>query len=175
MDNTQPLLQMKEISKSFPGVKALDRVSLEVQAGEIHALLGENGAGKSTLIKILGGLQPPDEGDIYFDGRKVEIKDVSFSESIGISVIHQELCLAPNMTVAENIFLGREPAKGPLHLINRTEMTRRGQHVLDQYELGIDASELVGSLTVAQQQMVEIAKALSKDNRIIVMDEPHRL
>ncbi|UKS24514.1 sugar ABC transporter ATP-binding protein [Paenibacillus sp. HWE-109] len=172
MENNMPLLQMKHISKSFPGVKALDRVNLEVHGGEVHALLGENGAGKSTLIKILGGILVPDEGEIIFDGNKVEIKDVSFSESIGISVIHQELCLAPNMTVAENIVLGREPSKGPLQLVNRKEIMRYGQKILDQFELDIDADEYVSHLTVAQQQMVEIAKALSKDNRIIVMDEP---
>ncbi|NOU90821.1 ATP-binding cassette domain-containing protein [Paenibacillus sp. LMG 31460] len=172
MENNMPLLQMKHISKSFPGVKALDRVNLEVHVGEVHALLGENGAGKSTLIKILGGILVPDEGEIIFDGNKVEIKDVSFSESIGISVIHQELCLAPNMTVAENIVLGREPSKGPLQLVNRKEIIRYGQKILDQFELDIDAGEYVSNLTVAQQQMVEIAKALSKDNRIIVMDEP---
>lgn len=172
MENNMPLLQMKHISKSFPGVKALDRVNLEVHVGEVHALLGENGAGKSTLIKILGGILVPDEGEIIFDGSKVEIKDVSFSESIGISVIHQELCLAPNMTVAENIVLGREPSKGPLQLVNRKEIIRYGQKILDQFELDIDAGEYVSHLTVAQQQMVEIAKALSKDNRIIVMDEP---
>lgn len=172
MENITPLLQMKQISKSFPGVKALDQVRLEVRTGEVHALLGENGAGKSTLIKILGGVLVPDEGEIYFDGTKVEIKDVSFSESIGISVIHQELCLAPNMTVAENIVLGREPSKGPLQLVNTKEIMQFGQKILDQFELDIDAGEYVGNLTVAQQQMVEIAKALSKDNRIIVMDEP---
>lgn len=172
MENNTPLLQMEQISKSFPGVKALDRVRLEVQAGEVHALLGENGAGKSTLIKILGGVLLPDEGEIYFEGKKVEIKDVSFSESIGISVIHQELCLVPNMTVAENIVLGREPSKGPLQLVNIKEIIQYGQQILDQFELDIDAGEYVSHLTVAQQQMVEIAKALSKDNRIIVMDEP---
>jgi len=172
MENKTPLLQMKNISKSFPGVKALDKVHLEVQTGEVHALLGENGAGKSTLIKILGGLLVPDEGEIYLDGTKVDMKDVSFSESMGISVIHQELCLAPNMTVAENIVLGREPSKGPFHLINRKEIKQFGQEILNQFDLEIDAGEFVSNLTVAQQQMVEIAKALSKDNRIIVMDEP---
>ncbi|WP_053376489.1 sugar ABC transporter ATP-binding protein [Paenibacillus sp. FJAT-27812] len=172
MENNTPLLQMKNICKSFPGVKALDNVRLDVQLGEVHALLGENGAGKSTLIKILGGVLIPDEGEIYFDGRKVEIKDVSFSESIGIGIIHQELCLAPNMTVAENIVLGREPSKGPFHLVNSKAITQFGQKILDQFGLDIDAGEYVSNLTVAQQQMVEIAKALSKDNRIIVMDEP---
>lgn len=166
------LLAMKHVSKVFPGVKALDDVHLEMYPGEVHFLLGENGAGKSTLIKILGGIYQADSGEIYIDGVQQDIADVNIAHKIGISVIHQELALAPDMTVAENIFMGEEPTSGFLRLVDHRMMNRKAQEILDRYELPLNAGDLVGNLTVARQQLVEIARALSKESRIIVMDEP---
>lgn len=164
------LLEMKHIHKRFPGVLALNDISLEVKSGEVHALLGENGAGKSTLIKVLGGIYIAEEGEIYIDGKKVEIDSVKAAQENGIAIIHQELVLVPYMTVAENIFLGREPVTGGL--VNAAKMTEEAQKLLDDYSMHIDADTLVGRLTIAQQQMVEIVKAISYNSRILVMDEP---
>ena len=166
----QFLLEMKHVSKSFPGVKALQDVGLQLRAGEVHALLGENGAGKSTLIKVLGGIYIAEEGEIYIEGKKVEIHSVKDSHANGIAIIHQELVLVPHMTVAENIFLGREHGKG--RFINRESMIREAQGLLDQYQMNINAETLIKDLTIAQQQMVEIVKAISFNSRILVMDEP---
>lgn len=166
----QYLLEMKGISKSFPGVKALSNVNLQLRAGEVHALLGENGAGKSTLIKVLGGIYHAEEGEIYIDGQKVEIDGVVSSRSAGVSIVHQELVLVPYMTVAENIFLGRE--MGSKFNIKRGQMTEEAQKLLDTYEMNIDADTLVEKLTIAQRQMVEIVKAISFNSKILVMDEP---
>lgn len=164
------LLEMKGISKSFPGVKALQNVALQLKAGEVHALLGENGAGKSTLIKVLGGIYHAEEGEIYIDGQKVNIDGVVAARQAGISIVHQELVLVPYMTVAENIFLGREP--GNKLNINRRKMSEDAQKLLDTYEMNIDADTLVERLSIAQQQMVEIVKAISFNSKILVMDEP---
>ena len=164
------LLEMKNICKSFPGVKALQKVDFQLKAGEIHALLGENGAGKSTLIKVLGGIYHPEEGQIWIDGKEVSITSVNSARDNGISIIHQELVLVPHMTVAENIFLGRE-AKGKFG-VNFGQMRAQAQKMLDQFDLGIDADTLVANLSIAQQQMVEIVKAISFNCRILVMDEP---
>ena len=169
MENTV-LLEMKDIHKTFPGVYALKDINLEVRAGEVHALLGENGAGKSTLIKVLGGIYQADQGEIFIDGEKVEIQDVKDAQKQGIAIIHQELVLVPYMTVAENIYLGREPKKGLF--VNHRKMEEDAQNLLDSYQMEIDASMLVGNLTIAQQQMVEIVKAISFDSKILVMDEP---
>ena len=166
----QYLLEMKGISKSFPGVKALQNVGLQLRAGEVHALLGENGAGKSTLIKVLGGIYHAEEGEIYVEGQKVRIDSVAAARLGGVSIIHQELVLVPYMTVAENIFLGREP--GSRFNIHRAKMTEEAQKLLDAYEMNIDADALVEQLTIAQQQMVEIVKAISFQSKILVMDEP---
>ena len=166
----QYLLEMKHICKSFPGVKALQDVSFQLRAGEVHALLGENGAGKSTLIKVLGGIYIAEEGEIYIDGKKVEIDGVRAAQSNGIAIIHQELVLVPYMTVAENIFLGREHGKG--RFVNHESMAREAQALLDQYQMNINAETLVKDLTIAQQQMVEIVKAISFNSKILVMDEP---
>ncbi|MCI5901061.1 MAG: sugar ABC transporter ATP-binding protein [Blautia sp.] len=163
------LLQMKNIHKSFPGVKALQAVDFELRAGEVHALLGENGAGKSTLIKVLGGIYIAEEGEIFINGRKVNIDSVNASHENGIAIIHQELVLVPYMTVAENIFLGRE-AGGKL--VKHEKMERDAQELLDAYGLNFKADTLVKNLTIAQQQMVEIIKAISYDSKILVMDEP---
>ena len=164
------LLEMRNINKSFPGVKALQNVDFQLKSGEVHALLGENGAGKSTLIKVLGGIYNAEQGEIFINGSQVTIKNVSDARSNGISIIHQELVLVPHMTVAENIFLGRE-ISGKFG-IEGNKMRRESQKMLDRFDLGIDAGELVGNLSIAQQQMVEIVKALSFNCKILVMDEP---
>lgn len=164
------LLTMKNIHKSFPGVYALNSVDFELKAGEVHALLGENGAGKSTLIKVLAGIYTADQGEIIIEGKKVVIDGVRAAQQNGISVIHQELVLVPYMTVAENIFLGREPLIGKF--VNATKMNREAQQLLDTYQMNIDAETEVGKLTIAQQQMVEIVKAISYNSKILVMDEP---
>ena len=166
----QVLLQMKNIHKKFPGVYALKDINFELHAGEVHALLGENGAGKSTLIKVLGGIYEADQGEIIIDGQKVEIHDVLSAQKNGIAIIHQELVLVPHMTVAENIFLGREPKKAGF--VNHDKMTKEAQVLLDEYEMHIDADSLIKDLTIAQQQMVEIVKAISFHSKILVMDEP---
>ncbi len=166
----QYLLEMKGISKSFPGVKALQNVDFQLKAGEIHALLGENGAGKSTLIKVLGGIYNAEEGEIFIDGQKTKIDSVTGAREAGISIVHQELVLVPYMTVAENIFLGREP--GTKMNVDRRKMEEDAQILLDTYQMNIHAGTLVERLTIAQKQMVEIVKAISFQARILVMDEP---
>ncbi len=213
----QVLLKMKNIHKRFPGVYALKNVDYELRSGEVHALLGENGAGKSTLIKVLGGIYIADEGEIFIEGKKVELKGVKDAQKNGISIIHQELVLVPHMTVAENIFLGREAGSGILAdrakmtkdaqaqkngisiihqelvlvphmtvaeniflgreagsgiLADRAKMTKDAQALLDAYDMKIDARALIKDLTIAQQQMVEIVKAISYNSKILVMDEP---
>lgn len=166
------ILKMEHIRKEFPGVVALDDISLELREGETHALLGENGAGKSTLIKILAGIHSPDQGEIFINGQKVDIRGVQDAKRYKISVIHQELCLAANMTVAENIFLGRMDAN-KIGLVNDREMIRKAGEIIERFGMeGIRPTMKVAELTTAQQQMVEIAKALSLNARIIVMDEP---
>jgi ribose transport system ATP-binding protein/inositol transport system ATP-binding protein len=170
--NPSPILEMRNISKSFANVQALSGVNLTLHAGECHALLGENGAGKSTLIKILAGIHTADQGELYLNGKPLSIKSVPDAMNAGISVIHQELCLAGSRTAAENIFMGREPAAGPFGIIDDRKMLRDAQAILDRNGLSVDASIPVRKLTVAQQQMVEVAKALSQNARIIVMDEP---
>jgi ribose transport system ATP-binding protein/inositol transport system ATP-binding protein len=167
----QIILTMRNIHKKFPGVYALNGVDFELKEGEVHALLGENGAGKSTLIKILAGIYTADDGEVYLKDRKVRINGVQQSQALGISVIHQELCLAPNMTVADNIFLGKE-ILNKSGFVNYSEQNKAAQELLDSLGLAIDSTVIVSQLSVAQQQLVEIAKALSFDARIIVMDEP---
>lgn len=167
----QIILTMKNIKKKFPGVYALSGVNFELEQGEVHALLGENGAGKSTLIKILAGIYAADEGEIYLKGKRTKINDVQQSYAHGISVIHQELCLAPNMTVADNIFLGKE-ILNKSGFVDFAEQNRAAQELLNSLGLAIDATETVSKLSVAQQQLVEIAKSLSIEAQIIVMDEP---
>ena len=167
----QILLEMNHIRKEFPGVLALKDVSLQLRAGEVHALLGENGAGKSTLIKILGGIYIRDEGEIIIDGQVVQINSVHDAQTYGISVIHQELVLVPHMSVAENIYLGREPLKNGRFVDFRT-MEQDAKLLLDSFELDIRPDDMIGDLTIAQQQMVEIIKALSFNAKILVMDEP---
>lgn len=167
------LLEMKDISKAFPGVQALKGVNINLEEGEVHALLGENGAGKSTLIKILGGIYPSDTGDIYINGEKADIKNPNDAKEKGISIIHQEICLAGNMTISENIFLGREPISNNLtKSVNFKLMNEKTQEILDRLGLNLSPQMVVEELSIAQQQMVEIAKAISFNSKIIVMDEP---
>lgn len=164
------LLQMKGIGKSFPGVKALEGVNLSVREGQVHALLGENGAGKSTLIKILSGAYTRDEGEILFDGRLADIKAPADAERLGISTIYQEFNLAPDLTIAENIFLGHLPTKAGR--VDWATVRGRARELLDSLDVGLSVDTLTGTLSVAQQQMVEIAKALNRNTRILIMDEP---
>jgi ABC-type sugar transport system ATPase subunit len=165
------LLEMDHIKKEFPGVMALKDVFFQLKAGEIHALLGENGAGKSTLIKVLGGIYASDGGEIRINGKPVAIGSVHDAQANGISVIHQELVLVPHMTVAENIYLGREPLN-PKKTVDFKKMNADVKKILDSFELDIKPDEEVSDLTIAQQQMVEIIKALSFNAHILVMDEP---
>jgi len=169
--NENILLQMEHIRKEFPGVVALKDVSLELHAGEVHALLGENGAGKSTLIKVLGGIYAAEKGSIRINGNPVTIATVQDAQKNGIAVIHQELVLVPHMTVAENIFLGREPVTKS-GTVNFRKMNAGAKEILDSFELNIHPDWEVSRLTIADQQMVEIIKALSFNSRILVMDEP---
>ncbi|NUP99688.1 MAG: sugar ABC transporter ATP-binding protein, partial [Armatimonadetes bacterium] len=166
-----PLLVMRGIRKQYPGVLALDEVDLELRAGEVHALVGENGAGKSTLMKILAGAEQPDAGEILLRGRPLRLASPIEAIAAGISIIYQEFNLVPSMTVAENIFLGREPTIGP-GLVNRRLMRQRAAELLDSLDSRVDPEAALGTLSVAQQQMVEIAKAVSVEAAVIAMDEP---
>jgi len=169
--SSRPLLAMRGIHKAFPGVKALDNVSLEVAPGEVVALVGENGAGKSTLIKILSGCYWADAGEIDLDGRRLARFSPQEAQAMGISVIYQEFNLALPLSVAENVFVGRQP-RTPFGTISFGRMRAETQRILDSLDLPLDARRLVESLSVAEQQMVEIAKAISFKAHIIVMDEP---
>ena len=167
-----PLLEMRGISKRFPGVVALDKVSLSIGPGEVLALCGENGAGKSTLMKILGGDYRPEEGELLVDGKPVTIENVTDSMALGIGFIHQELNVLDNLDIAANIFLGREPLIPPFKLIDRKKIHADTEPLLKRLGLNIPSTTLLRNLSIAQQQMVEIAKALSQNARIIIMDEP---
>jgi inositol transport system ATP-binding protein len=167
---TEPLLRMEHITKRFPGVLALDDVSLEILPGETHGLLGENGAGKSTLLKILAGAYQPDAGSITLGGAPLELKTPVDAQKHGITTIYQEFNLIPTMTVAENMFLCREP--GGRGFVSWSKMRDETAKVLKHLDLDLDPTMPVSDLSVGEQQMVEIARALSRDSRIIVMDEP---
>jgi len=166
----EPLLRMSSIRKKFPGVLALDDAGLDVQPGEIHALLGENGAGKSTLIKILAGAQQPDSGTIELGGAKVVMVSPHDAQRRGIATIYQEFTLAPNMTIAENVFIGREPGGGVF--VDWGKMASETRSITKRLGLELQPMAVVRHLSVAEQQMVEIARALSMKSRLIVMDEP---
>ena len=168
--NSKLLLEMRGIDKSFPGVQALQNVSLTLHQGEVLALVGENGAGKSTLIKVLGGAHPPDDGDILVDGQHVPIATPTAARQSGVSIIYQEFNLVPDLTVRENIFLGQEPTKAGF--VRISDERRDVAALFEKIGLKMDSETPCRDLTVAQQQKVEIAKALSVDARIIVMDEP---
>ncbi len=167
----EPILQVKNISKSFPGVEALTNISIDFYPGEVHALVGENGAGKSTLIKIISGVYIPTRGQVILNGKEMNFKNPRQALDEGISVIHQELSIANDLTVAENIFLGAEPVQKN-GLLDRKTMNRDAQEVLDFMKLELKATDLARELSAAQQQMVEIAKVITKKSKIVVMDEP---
>ncbi|GLI06691.1 ribose import ATP-binding protein RbsA [Paenibacillus tyrfis] len=169
---TTYLLEMNDISKSFPGVRVLDQVTFNLTGGEVHALMGENGAGKSTLMKILGGIHRRDGGTVILKGTPCEITSPSMAQSLGIAMIHQELNLIPHLTVMENIFLGREFTYGRSGMINWGKMRQESVRFLSQLGLSIDPGIIAGELSVGQQQMIEIAKALSMNAEILVLDEP---
>jgi len=170
---TETILRMTGICKGFPGVQALKDVDFDLAAGEVHALLGENGAGKSTLIKVLGGIHPADSGEIVINGQPLRIRSVHEAQQAGISIIHQELFMVPELTVAQNMFLGREPMSSRLPMVlDGAGALAAAQALLDSIGLEITASARVGDLSLAQQQMVEIAKAISFESKILVMDEP---
>ena len=165
------LLRMESVVKTFPGVKALNNAAITVHAGEIMGFMGENGAGKSTLMNILGGVFPADSGDIYIDGQKVEIHSVHDSQRLGVAFIHQELALEPYLTIAENIFLGRE-MKSSFGMVSKDKMAKAARPYLERVGLKVDPNEFVGRLSIGQQQMVEIAKAFSLNAKILILDEP---
>jgi ribose transport system ATP-binding protein len=170
---TPLVLELRGVSKRFPGVQALDAVDLDVHAGEIVALIGENGAGKSTLMNVLGGVVQPDAGEIRIDGQPVIVHSVVDAIGYGVGFIHQELNVLDNLDVAGNIFLGREPVwGGPLRLIDRDRIDAQSESFIKQLGLNVSPRTPLNRLSLAQQQMVEIAKALSLNARILIMDEP---
>ena len=171
MNDMTPLLQMRGICKQYPGIQALNDAALEVRAGEVHALLGENGAGKSTLMKILSGAVRRDSGDVLLNGAPADLGDPNRARKLGISTIYQELSLVPHLTVAENIFLGKAPTRWP-GVLDWPRMRREATRILGGLGVSLDPDARVRSLRLAQQQMVEVARALADEARILVMDEP---
>ena len=167
-----PLVQMEGVDKSFPGVQALSQARFELLPGEVHALVGENGAGKSTLMKILAGVYSKDTGRIVYKGREVEVPSPRAAQLLGVSMIHQELNLMPHLTVAQNVFIGREPRRGISFMLDEKGINARAQELLDLMNLDLDPKARVADLTVAKQQMVEIVKALSYNSEVLIMDEP---
>ena len=168
----EALLRMEGISKSFPGVQALNDCRFELCSGEVHALVGENGAGKSTLMKILGGIYHKDTGHIYLEGKEVEIHNPRMAQHLGISIVHQELNLMPHLTAAQNIFIGREPRAKVSFVVDDKTTNQEAERLFHLLNLKLEPTTKVADLTVAKQQMVEIAKALSFNAKILVMDEP---
>ncbi len=164
------ILEMKEIDKSFPGVHALDHVNFEVRKGEVHALMGENGAGKSTLMKVLTGIYKKDSGSIIYEGNEIEFHNAREAQDAGVIIVHQELNMLGHLTVAQNIFIGREPKKG--FGIDDKKMIEDSRALFNMLNIDIDPEETMSNLTVGKQQMCEIAKAISHDAKVIVFDEP---
>lgn len=164
------ILEMTDIVKEFPGVRALKGVQLKVRPGTVHTLMGENGAGKSTLMKCLIGIHPPTSGKIVFEGKEIQFKNTLEALNSGISMIHQELSPVPERSVCENLWLGRAPRKGLI--IDHKKMRQDSIELFNKLNLDVDPDEKMGNLTVAKMQMVEIAKAVSYDSRIVIMDEP---
>jgi len=169
---TTQLLSLTGVSKEFPGVKALNNVHFDLNKGEVHAIVGENGAGKSTLMKILSGIYKKDTGDIVYLGNHVNVKSPLEAQKLGISIIHQELNLMPDLTVAQNIFIGREDRHRGRIFIDDNKLNKAAKALLEELDLVLDPRQKVGELTIAKQQMVEIAKAVSYRGEVIIMDEP---
>lgn len=169
---SERLIEVKGISKAFPGVQALSDVEFQLNAGEVLALVGENGAGKSTLMKILSGIYTRDSGTIWMDGKEVAINTPNEAQDLGIAIIYQEMNLMPHLTVAQNIFIGREPRTAGGFGLRERALNQKAGEFLDKIGIAIPPTTVVGELTVAKQQMVEIAKALSYDSRVLIMDEP---
>lgn len=165
------LLEMIGISKVFSGTRALNKVNLKVHKGQVHALCGENGAGKSTLMKIIGGVHQPEEGEIFFEGKKVNFNNPKESQEAGIGLVHQELSLCPHMTVAENIYIGRLPKKKST-MVDYKSLYKKCQEVLDIFKVNFKPNQIVGTLNIAEQQIVEIAKAISLKCKVLILDEP---
>ena len=172
MNSSPSLIAVRNLSKSFPGVRALDGVQFELRAGEVHALMGENGAGKSTLMKVLAGVYRRDSGEVLLDGRPVDIQSPAHAQSLAIGIIHQELHLMGHLTAAQNIFIGREPRRAGGLLLDEVRLNRDAAALFDQLGLHLPPTTRVSDLNVARQQMVEIAKALSFRSRVLIMDEP---
>lgn len=164
------LLEMNDVSKRFLGVHALKGVHFDLRCGEVHALVGENGAGKSTLMKVLTGIHQPDSGEIFFEGKPYAVKNIGEAQNLGISMIHQELNMMNDLTVAQNVFIGRELKKGPW--LDDAGMVRETQKIFDRIGIKIDPKTKLGRLTVGKQQMVEIAKAVSRECKLLILDEP---
>ena len=164
------LLEMKGISKRFRGVQALNGVNFDLREGEVHALVGENGAGKSTLMKVLTGIHQPDAGEIFYLGKPYAVKNIGESQALGISMVHQELNMMNDLTVAQNIFIGREMRSG--FIIKDNDMVKETRAIFDRIGIDIDPKIKLGRLTVGKQQMVEIAKAVSRDCKVLILDEP---
>ena len=164
------ILTMKDIDKTFPGVHALDHVNFEVRKGEVHALMGENGAGKSTLMKVLTGIYAKDSGTITYEGKEVSFHNTREAQDAGIVIVHQELNMVGHLTVAQNIYIGREFRKGIR--IDDKKMNEEAAKLFDRLRIHIDPTETMSSLTVGKQQMCEIAKAISRDAKVIIFDEP---
>ncbi len=167
----QVILEMKNIDKRFSGVHALKSANIELREGEVHALMGENGAGKSTLMKVLCGIHKRDGGDVTLFGKSVDFSNIKESQNAGISIIHQELNMMNHLTVAQNIYIGREPMIGGMYIDDK-KMEKDAKELFDRIGVKIDPSVVLGSLTVGKQQMVEIAKAISHDSKILILDEP---
>ncbi len=168
----QTLLEVRNLTKYFPGIKALDGVHLTVRAGEVHALIGENGAGKSTLVKILTGVYFPTQGEMVYEGVPLVFKNALDAQKAGIAAIHQEASMFPELSVTENIYMGHHLTHPGFGTVDWKRMHAETQKLLDELDLGIDSNTLVTNLSVAQRHMVEIAKALSLQARIVIMDEP---
>ena len=168
------ILEMKDICKSFPGVKALDHVQLSLKPGHVHALMGENGAGKSTLMKCLFGIYKKDSGQIIYQGEEINNRDPFEALNRGIAMVHQELLPIEDRSIAENIYVGRYPVKkiGPISVIDHAKLYKDAQNLLDDLDLPFDARSKLGTLTASQMQLVEICKALSANAKIVILDEP---
>ena len=172
-ENSKVLLEIRHLSKYFAGVTAVNDVSFDIKAGEVHVLIGENGAGKSTLVKMISGIYPIDRGELFMEGKKYHPENVLEAQEKGINIVHQELSMMPNRTVAQNIFNGREPIKkGLVKLVDEKKMNSDSQTLLDGLGVRVNASDITKNLSIAMQQMIELAKAVSTDNKILILDEP---